>query len=290
MTGFPGIMSVPILRSIFSASDDIIAQTDIVMLLTPRIIRTHEYTARDLSPIYVGTNQNFGLTGPPPLIAAPPAEPEPGAAPAPGAAATPVRRVPAPAVPPQGLPVPTAPPGGTPGQVTPTAGTGCTGAADPQVQQDLTAPIADDTGAARADFGHGAGRRSTRRGRTLPGAHLRQRRVARVDRDVDGDLQPCRPPDADCAGGQLPASGRHQRRVHAATPTPPPAASIWRSCARATRSAHRARGCWRRFSSTRWGRAARSSPSAAFCANPTGGTIPGAVRPRDGCRTIGKLD
>src|SRR5687768_5702771 len=110
MRGFPGIMSIPFLRNLFSATNDEIAQTDIVMLLTPRIIRTHEYTARDLSPIYVGTNQNFGLTGPPPLIAAPPVEPE--TAPAPAAAPA------APAVPPQGLPAPTAPAGGTPGQVT----------------------------------------------------------------------------------------------------------------------------------------------------------------------------
>jgi general secretion pathway protein D len=139
MTGFPGIMSVPILRSIFSASDDVIAQTDIVMLLTPRIIRTHEYTARDLSPIYVGTNQNFGLTGPPPLIAPPPAEPEPGAAPTPGATPTPGAAAPAPLVPPQGLPVPTAPPGGTPGQVTQPQAQAAPGA-DPQVQKDLTAP------------------------------------------------------------------------------------------------------------------------------------------------------
>ena len=134
MTGFPGIMAIPIIRNLFSASDDTIAQTDIVMLLTPRIIRTHEYTARDLSPIYVGTNQNFGLTGPPPLIAAPPVAPDtaPGA---PGPAA------PAPAVPPQGLPVPTAPPGGTPGQVTTPQGQG-QGALppDPQAQRDLTAP------------------------------------------------------------------------------------------------------------------------------------------------------
>ena len=70
-------------RASFSDDDDTIAQTDIVMLLTPRIIRTHEYTARDLSPIYVGTNQNFGLTGPPPLIAAPPVEPETHRRPAP---------------------------------------------------------------------------------------------------------------------------------------------------------------------------------------------------------------
>jgi hypothetical protein len=111
MRGFPGVMSLPVLKNIFSASDDTIAQTDIVMLLTPRIIRTHEYTTRDLSPIYVGTNQNFGLTGPPPLIA-PPQGVEPEVPAAPGAA------TPAPIVPPQGLPVPTAPAGGTPGQVT----------------------------------------------------------------------------------------------------------------------------------------------------------------------------
>ena len=132
MTGFPGVMSVPILKNLFSASDDTIAQTDIVMLLTPRIIRTHGYTARDLSPIYVGTNQNFGLTGPPPLIAPPPVEP---GAPVPGAAA------PDAIVPPQGIPVPTVPPGGTPGQVTtPTPQSQAAPLAEPQVQRDLTAP------------------------------------------------------------------------------------------------------------------------------------------------------
>lgn len=139
MRGFPGVMSVPFLRHIFSASDDTIAQTDIVMLLTPRIIRTHEYTARDLAPIYVGTNQNFGLTGPPPLIAAPPVEPE--MAPQPGTAPL------APAVPPQGLPVPTVPQGGTPGQVTPPQQLAplqppaATPLEAPQAQRDLTAPM-----------------------------------------------------------------------------------------------------------------------------------------------------
>ena len=112
MTGFPGLLSVPVLKYLFAASDDTIAQTDIVMLLTPRIIRTHEYSARDLSPIYVGTNQNFGLTGPPPLIAAPPAEePPPGTAPAPQGAA--------PQTVPPGGPVPTVPQTGAPGQIAP---------------------------------------------------------------------------------------------------------------------------------------------------------------------------
>jgi len=110
LRGFPGVISVPILKQLFSDTDNNISQTDLVMLLTPRIIRTHEYTAHDLTPIYVGTNQNFGLTGPPPLIAAPetPAPETPQAQPAP----------PAQGVPPQGIPVPTVPQSGAPGLVT----------------------------------------------------------------------------------------------------------------------------------------------------------------------------
>jgi hypothetical protein len=42
------------------------------MLLTPRIIRTHELTAEDLAPIFIGTQSNVSLGGPPPLIAPPP--------------------------------------------------------------------------------------------------------------------------------------------------------------------------------------------------------------------------
>ncbi len=134
LQGFPGIISVPVLKQLFSVSDDIIAQTDIVMLLTPRIIRTHEYTARDLSPIYLGTNQNFGLTGPPPLIAPPPVD-------------TPSAQPPSPVppgqeVPPQGLPVPTVPQTGPAGSVTTPVPQAPAPAppADPQAQRDLTAP------------------------------------------------------------------------------------------------------------------------------------------------------
>src|SRR5688572_18450087 len=74
LTGFPGLMKVPILRSLFGQTNEEVSQSDIVMLLTPRIIRTHELTAEDLAPIYMGTQQNVSLGGPPPLIA-PPAAP-----------------------------------------------------------------------------------------------------------------------------------------------------------------------------------------------------------------------
>ena len=65
LRGFPGILRLPIIRQLFSANDNTIGQTDIVMLLTPRIVRTHELTARDLTPIFIGTQQNLALSGPP---------------------------------------------------------------------------------------------------------------------------------------------------------------------------------------------------------------------------------
>jgi general secretion pathway protein D len=79
LTGFPGVMRLPIVRQLFSNNDQVVKQTDIVMLLTPRIIRTHELRAQDLSPIYIGTQSNMALSGPPVTIGGA-AEPEPPAA------------------------------------------------------------------------------------------------------------------------------------------------------------------------------------------------------------------
>ncbi len=68
LTGFPGLIQTPILRSLFGQTNDQVQQSDIVMLLTPHIVRTHELSVEDLSSIYIGTQQNIGLGGPPPLI------------------------------------------------------------------------------------------------------------------------------------------------------------------------------------------------------------------------------
>jgi general secretion pathway protein D len=117
LKGFPGLLRIPIIRQLFSASDSEIVQTDIVMLLTPRIVRTHELTPEDVSPIYIGTLSNLGLTGPPPLIAldGTPA----GAAPAPLPAGAGGQPLPAPPVgaPPAAV-TPGAPPPGVPGAAT----------------------------------------------------------------------------------------------------------------------------------------------------------------------------
>ena len=83
--GFPGAIHVPVLKQLFSGNTKNIEQTDIIMLLTPHIVRTHEITEDDLRPLYIGSQQNLGVGGPPPLIAPPllepPAPPAPPAAP-----------------------------------------------------------------------------------------------------------------------------------------------------------------------------------------------------------------
>ena len=69
LRGVPGLLRLPILRSLFAANDTEVRQTDIIMLLTPRIVRTQELSLQDVSPIFIGSQQSLGLGGPPPLIA-----------------------------------------------------------------------------------------------------------------------------------------------------------------------------------------------------------------------------
>jgi general secretion pathway protein D len=106
LTGFTGLIRVPGLRTLFGSTSDIIEQTDIVMLLTPHIVRTHELTVDDLAPIYIGTQQNVGLSGPPPLIQPPAAADDAAAAQMPAPPAPITTPVPQFLPPPSGTPVP----------------------------------------------------------------------------------------------------------------------------------------------------------------------------------------
>jgi type II secretory pathway component GspD/PulD (secretin) len=94
LRGFPGLLRMPLLSKLFADNDVNIRQTDIVMLLTPRIVRSHELTARDVGNIYIGTQQNMALGGPPPLIGVPEPPPEPIAAPEPPVPGSPQLQVP----------------------------------------------------------------------------------------------------------------------------------------------------------------------------------------------------
>jgi len=128
LRGFPGILRLPVLQQLFADNDTNIRQTDIVMLLTPRIVRSHQLTAGDLSPIYIGTQGNMAVGGPPPIFggAAEPAAaapaPVPGTGP-PGAPVPPAVTTTAPQVPPGSSPIPgtTTAPFGTPAQPPPAA-------------------------------------------------------------------------------------------------------------------------------------------------------------------------
>ena len=115
-TGVLGLSRIPGLRNLFGRNEITDNDTDIVMLVTPHIARDHELTTKDLGAVYIGTQANVGLSGPPQLIAPQPQpEPPPAAAPgppatgqtSPAAAGVPAPPVGAPAgVPPANPPVP----------------------------------------------------------------------------------------------------------------------------------------------------------------------------------------
>jgi len=100
LKGVPGILRIPILSQLFGSNDNSASQTDIVMLLTPHIVRTHELTQKDFMPIYIGSQQNLGISGAPPSIgqAAEPEAPatKPAAAASPSGALVPGSVVPGP--------------------------------------------------------------------------------------------------------------------------------------------------------------------------------------------------
>ena len=144
VSGFPGLIHVPFLSDLLSSNTVSSDQTEIVMLLTPHIIRTHEITEADLRPIFIGSQQNLGIGGPPPMIAPqqPEGAPPPAAAPAPAPAVAPSQ--PAGSIPTGNPPV--RGPGGTilvaPPGSSPVPGTVVLPAAPPPVQQPAVPPPA----------------------------------------------------------------------------------------------------------------------------------------------------
>ena len=66
--GMPGTTGVPLIRNILGGSDDRREQTDIVMIITPRIVRGQGLTAEDLRPMFVGTGTNMTTSPTTPLL------------------------------------------------------------------------------------------------------------------------------------------------------------------------------------------------------------------------------
>ncbi len=50
LQGFPGLMNLPFFKQVFSSNDNSKGESDIIILITPRILRTHELTAENLVP------------------------------------------------------------------------------------------------------------------------------------------------------------------------------------------------------------------------------------------------
>jgi general secretion pathway protein D len=61
LKGFPFIAKIPILRDIFSSNMKQISQTDIILSITPHILRMPDITEEDLLPINSGTEDNVHL-------------------------------------------------------------------------------------------------------------------------------------------------------------------------------------------------------------------------------------
>ena len=110
LTGFPWLLRVPVIKQLFSSNDTNVSQSDIVMLLTPRIVRTHELSPQDVGPLRIGTQSNLGLSGPPPLLGQPPAAAAPVGAGAAAPAPQPATQPPPPTAPQQAPPLGQPPP------------------------------------------------------------------------------------------------------------------------------------------------------------------------------------
>ena len=58
-----GLTQIPILKRLFGSTETTVNQTDIVLTLTPHIIRIPDITPVDLKPLWIGTDQDVGLRG-----------------------------------------------------------------------------------------------------------------------------------------------------------------------------------------------------------------------------------
>ncbi len=116
--GIPGLSDLPVVGRLFAHNRRETLETDIVLTLTPHIVRVLELSEDDLRPFRVGRAAGAGGAGliDLPISMEPPAAVPPPAAPpsAPPATFPPVAPIEPPAPPPPSQPAPGSPPGGQP--------------------------------------------------------------------------------------------------------------------------------------------------------------------------------
>ena len=57
LKGIPGLKSIPLLGSLFSSTQQTVTQTDVILTLTPYIIRTLPLDERDIEPLWIGLDR-----------------------------------------------------------------------------------------------------------------------------------------------------------------------------------------------------------------------------------------
>lgn len=67
-TGIPGLSEIPIIGRLFSNKKEENERTDVILTLTPHIIRNAQITEEDLQPIWVGTEANITFRGGSPRV------------------------------------------------------------------------------------------------------------------------------------------------------------------------------------------------------------------------------
>ncbi|MEM9290248.1 MAG: secretin N-terminal domain-containing protein [Acidobacteriota bacterium] len=68
MTGIPGLSDIPLLGRLFTNTNTDNTRTDVILTMTPHIIRTPDLTEEDLLPIWVGTEANITFRGGSPRV------------------------------------------------------------------------------------------------------------------------------------------------------------------------------------------------------------------------------
>ena len=63
LSGVPGLSDIPVLKRLFGNTETTIQSTDIVLMITPHIIRIPDITEEDLQALWVGTDSNVELRG-----------------------------------------------------------------------------------------------------------------------------------------------------------------------------------------------------------------------------------
>ena len=67
-TGVPGLSDIPVIGRLFSKNSTDNRRTDVILTLTPHIVRLPDITEEDLLPIWVGTEQNITFRGGSPRV------------------------------------------------------------------------------------------------------------------------------------------------------------------------------------------------------------------------------